>query len=253
MSGELKTSDALLAAIEAAAVRGWSAFEQIDVEGWLYRRSAGGSVRANSVATLQFSGRDVGAAIGRVEDLARGRGRVACFAISDVSVPTDLDARLEARGYLRGAPHVTMVKAIQAAPQPPPYMEIGDGPSPGWLAAYVSGLEENRRATAPQLLKGLPKSARFVSALEDGRVISSGLTIVDGDVASVQCMATVPEARRRGGSERVLRAIETIAGVKGAKHLYLQTGSDNEAARTLYGRYGFRVIGHYHTRTKSVG
>jgi N-acetylglutamate synthase len=245
--------DTLLREVELAAVRSWPAFEQIEVEGWLYRRSAGGSIRANSVATLDSSARDVMSAIGRVEDLARGRGVAACFAISDASVPIDLDARLEARGYMLGAPHVTMAKIIVAAAQPPPGMEIGDGPSPGWMAAYLSGLEENRREAAPKLLKGLPKTARFVSALVGGRVISSGLTIVDATVASVQCMATLLDARRQGGAERVLKAIETIAGVTGAQYLYAQTGGDNEKAQALYAQYGFRVIGHYHTRTKRLG
>ena len=36
----------LLMDIERAAVRGWPAFEQIAVDGWLYRRSGGGSIRA---------------------------------------------------------------------------------------------------------------------------------------------------------------------------------------------------------------
>ena len=114
----------------------------------------------------------------------------------------------------------------------------------------LAGLEVDRRGVAPQLLKGLPRTARYVAAHADNRVRSVGMTIVDGRVASVQCMATRPDARRQGGAQRVLAAIETIAGIRGATYLYLQTGAENAAARALYERAGFTVIGHYHTRTK---
>lgn len=241
----------LLLEIERAAVRGWPAFERIDVDGWLYRRSAGGSVRANSVAALDHRGRDAGASIERVEQLAGEGGVPACFTVSDASSPAGLDAMLDARGYVRGEPHVTMAKAVAGHPQPPPDMEIGDRPSPGWMKVYLSGLEENRRSAAPELIRGLPKTTRFISALDELQAISSGASIIDGALASVQCMATLTTARRKRGAWRVLEAIETIAAVNGVRHLYLQTSETNVGARGLYERFGFSVIGRYHTRTRS--
>lgn len=244
--------EGLLLEIERAAVRGWPPFEQIAVDGWTFRQSAGGSIRANSVAAIDWTGDDVAASIEHVERLASSRGVTASFTVSDASSPAGLDEQLEARNYLRGEPHVTMAKTVNGNPQPPPDMEIGDRPSPSWMTVYLQGLSENRRASAPDLVKGLPKSARFFAALDELQAVSSGASIVDGALASVQCMATLAAARRKRGAWRVLEAIETVALVRGAKFLYLQTGEDNSAARALYERFGFEVIGRYHTMSKSL-
>ena len=80
--------------------------------------------------------------------------------------------------------------------------------------------------------------------------MSSGLTVVDGRVASVQCMATLPEHRRKGGAQAVLGGIEAIAAQNRVEWLYLQTGGENIGAQSLYRRYGFEIVGRYHTRQK---
>ena len=64
---------------------------------------------------------------------------------------------------------------------------------------------------APKLIGNLPRAAVFLSFDDNaGRAMSSGLTVVETSVASVQCMATLPEARRRGGAQAVLDGIEAI-------------------------------------------
>jgi N-acetylglutamate synthase len=241
---------ALLPLIEAAAVRGWPARDATEVDGWLWRHTSGGSIRANSAAALAYSGSDLDASIDRVEALAQERGVPPCFAISDVSVPASLDARLAARGYIRGADHVTMAKRVEPTVAFPDAVDAAPQPSPGWLNAYLSGLSEDRRAVAPEILMRLPATALYVSARTQGRDISSGLTISDGSVASVQCMATLPNAQRQGGARRVLQAIEHSAAQRGQSTLYLQTGDDNDTAKALYVSAGFSVIGRYHTRTQ---
>ena len=238
--------------IEAAAVRGWPALETAAVDGWLWRHTSGGSVRANSVATLAFSGGDVEVAITTIEAHARRRSAPACFTVSDVSVPADIDARLAARGYVRGGDHVTMAKRVAADATLPKTVHAAKAPNADWLAIYLAGLSADRRAMAPEILARLPPTVMYVSALADGRAISSGLTIGDGCVASVQCMATLSDARRQGGAQRVLQAIEHLASRNGHTALYLQASGDNADAIALYQRAGFAVIGHYHTRTKTV-
>jgi ribosomal protein S18 acetylase RimI-like enzyme len=244
---------ALLQDIEQAAVRGWPALESIAVDGWLWRFTSGGSIRANSVAALRFSGTDVETAIARCEALYRTRAAPAVVTVSDVSAPDDLDLRLAARGYLRGDDHVTLAKPVADGATTPLGVTVGRQPASGWMAAYLSGLSQDRRGIAPRLVAGLPQERTvFVAAEADGQVASSGLTVIDGQVASVQCMATRPEFRRRGRAGAVLGAIEAVAAAHGARWLYLQTSGDNHAAIALYGRVGFTVAGRYHTRTRHV-
>jgi ribosomal protein S18 acetylase RimI-like enzyme len=247
---ELGARDLLLA-VEHAAVLAWPALESADVDGWLWRYSAGGSLRANSAATLVFTGSDCMAAILRVEEFYRAKSAPSRFTISDVSLPEGLDRHLEARGYARGDPHVTLVKPV-APVSLPAEVEFAQAPSRPWLEVYLGGLSESRRGVAPRILARLPPNRTFIACRRAREVISSGLSVWENRsghaLASVQCMATRPAARRQGGALAVLNAIEARAHREGASHLYLQAEAANAAALALYTKAGFRLAGTYHVR-----
>jgi len=239
-----------LVEIEAAALRSWPALETADLDGWLWRYASGGSLRANSVATLTFAGTDVGAAVREAERRYRAKGAPCRFTIAEVSQPADIDARLAAMGYDRGEDHLTMAKEIAGAARPPSDVVLSVEPTSDWLAVYLSGLSPNRREIAPAILAGLPAARSFFSCLRAGTVVASGLSVADGRLASVQCMATLESARRQGCARAVLAAIEAWAAAQGCTHLYLQAEAANTAAVALYEGFGFRVAGRYHLRTK---
>lgn len=239
----------LLRAIERAAVRGWPALETEDIDGWLARASSGGSTRANSVAALDWRGADLDRAIARVVTFYEARGARAKFTISDVAEPAGLDAQLAARGWQRHGEHVTMAKPVTAGPAGGGIeVRLATASTPEWYAVYLHGLSDNRRAVAPRIVEAVPQPRAFVSGLIDGRVVASGLSVVDGEVASVQCMATAAAARRKGAARAVLAAIEANAAAAGAKWLYLQAEGDNAPAISLYASLGYRLLGRYHTR-----
>lgn len=244
-----------LVAIEDAVVRGWPALEAERIDGWLARWSSGGSVRANTVATVRFAGGDIDDALARVVQFYRERGGVPKFTITDVTEPVGLDAELDRRGWRRSDDHVTMIKAVASGPAsvPLPFarrVEIvaTDRPTKAWQDVYLQGLSENRRAVALRLVEGTPTPRKFVLACRDGAAIASGLTVLDGPLASVQCMAARSADRRTGAASAVLAAIEAIAAGNDARRLYLQTDDANIAAVCLYSRTGFMLAGRYHTR-----
>jgi GNAT superfamily N-acetyltransferase len=241
--------------IEQAAVRSWPALESCAFDGWMLRVSSGGSIRANSVSTLDYSGDDLARSIAEVVTFYRARAACPRFTITDVSKPADLDAALAALGWTRQADHVTMTKAIgpaAAAPSvvPPSPVTVVRHlvPTADWYRVYLDGLSDDRRVVAPKLVEGVPEPRCFFSAMRDGRVVASGLSVLDGAMASVQCMATLPQARRGGAARAVLAAIEAFAREGGASQLYLQAEAGNHAALTLYRSVGFAVAGHYHMR-----
>ncbi len=246
----MQTSRETLIAIEQAAVRSWPALETADIGGWLWRYASGGSQRANSVATLAFAGGDVEAAVGAAEERYRAKGAACRFTITEASQPADLDARLEALGYARGDDHATMTKAVVADGQPAVDVELSAEPTPEWLAVYLAGLGPDRKEIAPAILAGLPPHRAYFACRRGGAVVGSGLSIADGSLASVQCMATLASARRQGCAQAVLGAIEAWAAAQGCTRLYLQAETANRAAIALYEGFGFRLAGRYHLRTK---
>jgi ribosomal protein S18 acetylase RimI-like enzyme len=240
--------------IERAAVRGWPALETADIDGWLARASSGGSVRANSVSALDYVGRDLDASIAMVLTFYRSRVARPRFTITEVSQPDGLDDELAARGWTRAGDHLTMAKGVDESSEDAGRVPRGlaivrhEQPTPDWFAVYLEGLTGDRRAVAPRIVEAVPVPRCFFSAVREGQVIASGLSVLDGGVASVQCMATLPEARRTGAARAVLEAIEGYAREGGARRLYLQADAGNVAAITLYESIGFAVAGRYHTR-----
>jgi GNAT superfamily N-acetyltransferase len=239
-----------LAEIEAAAVRSWPALETADIDGWLWRHASGGSLRANSVSALSFSGANFAAAMRDAERRYRAKGAPCRFTITEVSEPGDIDARLAAMGYERGEDHVTMAKEVAGSATSAADVALTADPDPEWLAVYLSGLSPDRRAVAPAILAGLPAARAFFSCRCGGAVVGSGLSVADGLLASVQCMATLASARRLGCARAVLSAIEAWASARGCTRLYLQAEAANVPAIALYQRFGFRIAGRYHVRTK---
>jgi ribosomal protein S18 acetylase RimI-like enzyme len=237
-------------AIEQAAVRSWPALETAGIDGWLWRYASGGSLRANSVAALAFAGVSVEAAIAEVERRYREKGAPCRFTICDVSSPADLDLRLEALGYARGEDHVTMAKEVAPGAAVPGDMETSIEPTSEWLAVYLTGLSADRKAVAPAILAGLPPRRVFLACRRAGAIVASGMSVADGDLASVQCMATLASVRRQGCALSVLRVIEVQAAQQGCTRLYLQAEGANTPAIALYERFGFRVAGRYHVRTR---
>jgi len=237
--------------IERAAVRSWPALETADVGGWLWRFASGGSFRANSVAALGFTGSDPESAVTDVEQRYASRDAPSRFTVSEVSSPADLDDILARRGYERSADHFTLAKDIAASSvSPPADVAMTQEPTQAWLDIYLAGLSPDRREVAPRILAGLPAQRTYFGCMRAGQLIGSGLSIVDGPLASVQCMATLATARRQGGARAVLQAIEASARSAGCECLYLQAEAANSAALSLYQAFGFRVVGRYHMRSK---
>ncbi|HEX4892681.1 MAG TPA: GNAT family N-acetyltransferase [Hyphomicrobiaceae bacterium] len=240
-----------LLAIERAAVRGWPATVVESIDGWVARSSSGGSVRANSVAALTWTGIDLASSIARVVAFYRARHATPCFTVSDASAPPDLDKALDRAGWHRAPDHVTMAKWVGGGhPSVSPAMVVrqSDTPDEGWYDVYLQGLSADRRAIAPEIVERVPRPRVFFSAVRDGRVIGSGLSLIDGALASVQCMATLAEARRTGAATAILAAIEATARKHGCRRIYLQADGTNTPAIELYTRFGFTVVGRYHTR-----
>jgi N-acetylglutamate synthase len=142
------------------------------------------------------------------------------------------------------------VKEIDGPTRARAEVGLSADPAADWLAVYLSGLSPDRREVAPVILAGLPAHRSYFSCRRAGTVVGSGLSIADGNLASVQCMATLASVRRQGCARAVLSAIEVWAAAQGCTYLYLQAETANTAAISLYEAFGFRVGGRYHLRTK---
>jgi N-acetylglutamate synthase len=239
-----------LVAIERTAVAAWPALETGDIDGWLWRCSGGGSQRANSVSALDFHGASVDVAIAEAEARYRGRGAAPMFQICDVNEPSDLDARLERRGYRLQEPCTVLAKSIplDAAAIRDPDVEIADKPSRDWLCVYLAGITPSRRDIAPRILAGVPPPCAFLLVRDRGEPTATALCVVGDGVAIAECVMTRADLRRTGAGSRVMLALEAWGARQGATLAALQAVASNAPAQGLYAKLAYARVGSYHYR-----
>ena len=227
--------------LERLHVRAWPAAETARIDGWLWRSSGGGSQRANSVSTIDFTGRDAAAAMDEAERRYRAKSAPARFHTFALTQPANLLALLAARGYEPGEATVTMA-AIAAPAAPSPDVTVTDQPTLGWLDVYLDAITENRRAANREILRRVPDPRGFFTVWRDGRAISSALCVAHGAHAVAECVATRTDARGQRGAEAAMRALMAWAASLGAHTVGLQVVEANAAAIALYRRLGFSPV-----------
>ena len=93
-------------------------------------------------------------------------------------------------------------------------------------------------------LELLLKNGNFgVVALEDGVVAAYVGVIAFAPEADITNVATHPDFRRRGIGAELLRFLKCEAEKRGIENIYLEVRRSNDAARSLYEKEGFSVIG----------
>ncbi|WP_328807586.1 GNAT family N-acetyltransferase [Nonomuraea antri] len=221
----------------------WPAYEQRSHDGWVLRYAGGVTKRANSVLALSEPA-DLDAAVAAAERFYGERGQRTAFSLGP-GTPAGLDEELARRGYELVDPTVIMAGAPAGTPDH--LVRVEDRPWESWLETwwavdgrFGAGIEE-----AERICTGVP--AWYAAVEENGETLAVGRAVAQGDTLGIYCMATRPQARRRGLARSVLRALVRHAGARSA---YLVTTAPNLGAQALYRAEGFELAGRYHYRVK---
>lgn len=229
--------------LERIAALGWQGLESERLGGWLLRAGGGWTGRANSVLPLGDPGVDLAAAVAHVERWYAARGLPPTVQVP-LPAREDLRAALTGLGWTDRWGAVVMsarvadVRAATPRATDLPPVTVADDPSPDWLAAY-----HYRGGALPAVAPGVLRAASapvFASVVEDGATVAICRAAVDEGWVGVTAVEVDPAHRRRGLATHLLLGVLDVAVARGATAAYLQADDTNTAARTLYGRAGFR-------------
>ena len=83
----------------------------------------------------------------------------------------------------------------------------------------------------------------YLVAERDGQVVGSAGLLSIGETAQILTVGVLPTARRQGIGEQLVQALVAEAARRRAVEILLEVRMDNAAARQLYAKLGFEVIG----------
>jgi ribosomal protein S18 acetylase RimI-like enzyme len=246
----------LLREFEETVVDAWPATDCEELDGWLLRASGGPSRRGNSVAPLENgSAFALDERIAQVERWYAARGYPAMFQIGPGCMPGELDAILQLRGYSKEAESIAATAAPSELLQrlPGSDAQVTRQASEAWWSVVR---EASRFSTSRDVLAGflarLGSRCRYVTHFAaDGRASAACVGVSSEQRLGVYAMITLPLARRTGAASALLRALAHSALEAHMEEMYLLVEADNEPARALYERAGFRDLYRYHYRTQA--
>jgi len=246
--------------IEQLAANAWPAATVQIVDGWLLRYTpAVGRRRSNSALPPPAAAEATAAQRAQVLELAERfytrHNQATVVQVSPAELHQALDGELAARGYQRQAPTLVLTAPLSRVLHGQEATSVGvtvtETLTPRWQAAWtaVEG-RADATATGQLVLSRIGPQAGYVTATGEGDagVLGVGMLVVERGWAGVFCMATRPQARRRGIATTVLQFGARWAADHGARQLYLQVEEDNLAAMQLYTRLGFQPSHQYHYR-----
>lgn len=226
--------------LERVAADAWPALEQVEVDGWRLRASAGVTRRANSALPLSDA-----LPVDAVVDFYRSRDLPPVVQVSDVGT----DQALAGRGWQRDVSVEVMTGPV---PSGASTAAIADQPSQAWLECWWSVDGRGGPAqleVARRMLALIAAPAAYVSVVRDGRTVAVGRGVAQEGQLGVFSMGVRPEARRQGLARAVLAALGTWGRGHGATAAYLQVFDGNVEARSLYASAGFGTAHLYHYRS----
>lgn len=232
----------------------WPAAEREESGGWVLRAASGVTQRANSVWPREpgVDAHAQPAALRQARLWYRNRRLPLIFQVFEDPRYAPLNAVLDAEGFTRQSETLVLVREGGTdSPAADPGVEISAGPSAEWLQLWWS-VDGRGDDTALAVARGILERCPSLYALvrdDDGVPAAVGRLAVPpnggGGRGGLYCMATRPDARRRGYATRILRALLQEGEGRGLGSYWLLVMASNAGARELYARAGFQAAGRY--------
>ena len=229
--------------LELLGHNAWVAQERMRLGGWLLRADNGVTRRANSVLPLGSLGLDLSTAIDFAIEFYSSRDLIPRFQVSEASLPVDLDATLNDRGFSKvfhvevWTAEISTLLQLHPSCETKNMHEISDE----WIDTFLQASRHD--PTTMSVRKGIMERTDqhrvFVQANGNNSVYAVGYGVVEGSWLGVFNIGTHPEKRKTGAATAVNHALGLWGNELGATRVYLQVEMNNTVAKSLYEKLGF--------------
>lgn len=264
--------------IEEISLNAWPSHKMELYDGWLIRFSHNYTHRTNSVTQVGSSIVPVEEKIAYCEKIYENYHTPAIFKISPLIDPS-FDKMLADRGYEIQHTTENMVMNFEnfhpyesvaieyeyygrnsGLPSFVVYpddviVQLRDRITDEWITSLfrLNGTTNpTLRRIVPSMFKAIPKETIVASIEIDGRMVASGLGIMDRGHVGLYAIYVDASCRRKHFARSICSTILTEARKKGAENAYLQVTKGNAWAKHLYQTLGFQSLYTYWFRTKQL-
>lgn len=263
--------------IEEISLNAWPSHKIELYDGWLIRFSHNYTHRTNSVQQVGPSHISVDEKIAYCEKVYQDLHTPVIFKISPL-IDSRFDEILEKKGYV--IEHITenMVMDLKdfniypsehveyefygrnsGLPSIVSYpgnviVQLRDRVTDDWMEGLfkLNGTANpTLRRIVPSMYHAIPKETIVARIEIDGRMVASGLGILDRDHVGIYAIYVDPSCRHKHYAKSIVSTIITEAQKKGYHHAYLQCVKGNTVAKHLYESLGFHTLYEYWFRVKS--
>lgn len=238
--------------IERHSLVTWPGIGVLPLMGWQLRHANGKGHRPNSVATVDFTGSDLDAAVSEAERIYAGLGLRPMFHITPASKPAGLAQILAMRGYrsegrslVYSASPATVLAAVSQS-------DVRfDAPEDfARLVRLGSSSPEDGNERLEILSRiAIPNTCAVVFRDGCGRACGH-ISAIEG-IAAINLVRTDPGFRRMGLARQIMGGLAHWAKGERCMAMTLCVEETNTAARQLYEKIGFEALYAYHYLAKA--
>jgi N-acetylglutamate synthase len=240
--------------LEELSLNASGGFQSLLYDGWLLGFRPGPTKRLRCVNAFYSTSLPLAEKVDYCVRFYQSVGLPAIFRMLPFSQPPELDAHLEKLGWSMFERTLVLRADMPTASTMPVVrdaVEIIDAPRWVELTAGLLDLAGDPRLAAVERARSYPLPHAGAIIRHQGEVVACGLVKLEGAHAGLFALNTAPAHRRRGLGLAIVSALLADASRHGSRVAYLQVTADNEAALSLYGRFGFAPLYDYWYRGPS--
>lgn len=242
--------------IEDMSLNAWPSYRMELIDGWILRFSYFYTHRTNSVEQFGDSSLPWCEKIPFCEKEYKRLGTPAVFKISPL-VSIDFDYVLENRGYR--IEHTTEVMTLDLNDAnldiSLELVELHNEIPEEWIYSLfdLKNMDNTiHRKIVPTMYHAIPKETISACIRKDGKIVATGLGILDRDYVGIYAIHVHESCRHQGYARQICTALLKTAKEKGFQNAYLQVVQGNTRAKALYEALGFRDFYTYWFRVQNL-
>lgn len=244
--------------IEDLSLNAWPSHQMQVYDGWILRFSYFYTHRTNSVEQIGPSILPFSEKVPYCEQIYQRWGTPSIFKITPLCDPC-LESLLIKRDY--HIEHSTDVMVLNLCDLPEsfePYtapVELENCISDFWIRGLfdLKGTDNPiHRRIVPSMYAAIPKDVISVCIRDQGRIVATGLGILDRDYIGIYAIHVEEAYRGQHFATQIVQTLLEHGRRQGASRAYLQVVSGNQPAIALYRKIGFRRFYTYWFRVKDI-